>query len=208
MPNDLEGLEACFSLGVGNVSGFEKDCTNLGIKVFCADDSVEELPEKFENVYFVKKHIGASSNMNFITLDDFVKNSLSNLESDLILQMDIEGFEYETILSTSNSLMSRFRVIVIEFHALHWLWSLQFFNLASRVFEKILETHSVVHIHPNNDGFILKNNGIEIHSCLEFTFLRNDRINNKYYTNNFPHKLDWDNTPKAPQPLSNYWYKK
>ena len=33
VPDDLDGIEACFSPGVSNVSGFEKDCANRNIKV-------------------------------------------------------------------------------------------------------------------------------------------------------------------------------
>lgn len=37
IPDDLEGIEACFSPSVGFNSIFEKDCADRGMKVFLAD---------------------------------------------------------------------------------------------------------------------------------------------------------------------------
>jgi hypothetical protein len=42
LPNDLEGIEACFSPGVAQVSEFELDCLKYEMKVFMADKSVEK----------------------------------------------------------------------------------------------------------------------------------------------------------------------
>lgn len=40
MPQDLEGIEACFSPGMAKVSGFEQACAGIGMKVFMADQAV------------------------------------------------------------------------------------------------------------------------------------------------------------------------
>jgi hypothetical protein len=41
IPDDLTGIEACFSPGVSGISGFEMDCAERGMKVFLADQSVD-----------------------------------------------------------------------------------------------------------------------------------------------------------------------
>ena len=107
LPNDLEGIEACFSPGVAFVSGFEKDCAELGMKVFLADKSVEQPAEAHEQFNFTKKFVGVTSNDDFMTMDNWVTSSLPNSQSDLLLQMDIEGYEYEVFLSISDKLMHR-----------------------------------------------------------------------------------------------------
>ena len=207
MPDDLAGIEACFSPGVNLVSGFEKDCADLGMKVFLADRSVEQPAELHERFYFTKKYVGVTTNEDFMTVDDWVASSLPRSQSDLILQIDIEGYEYETFLGISDSLMKRFRIIVVEFHGLGQLWNLPFFRLASRAFEKILQSHTCVHIHPNNCCEPLDIRGVSIPSVTEVTFLRNDRICNPSYAHTFPHPLDCDNTDKAPFPLPKCWYR-
>ena len=206
VPNDLDNIDACFSPGVSDISGFEKDCAENGMQVFMADKSVAGPAESHERFDFVRKYIGALSNDEFMTLDDWVGASLKTSTSDLLLQMDIEGAEYETILATSPGLMQRFRVIVVEFHQVQFLWSHPFFQIASRAFEKILQTHTCVHIHPNNCcGSVVKGD-IQLPRVMEFTFLRSDRINTSSPALIFPHPLDANNLAGETLQLPPCWY--
>ena len=150
VPDDLAGIEACFSPGIGMISGFEDDCAKQGMKVFMADGSVNELPSSHRLFDFTKKHLGITTNSDFITLDDWVTQSLPDSQNDLLLQMDIEGAEYDVLANTSDQLLSRFRIIAIEFHGLGNLWRKPFLERVLPVFNKILQTHSCVHAHPNN----------------------------------------------------------
>lgn len=209
VPNDLDGIEACFSPGVGNISKFETDCLKHGMKIFLADKSVEEpnfdLPkEKYD---FLKRFIGCTNNNDFITMDDWVKLKCQSENSDLLLQMDIEGGEYNSLINISNSLMNRFRIMVIEFHFLQELWNPYYFNVIQTVFDKILQTHICVHIHPNNCCGIDFRFGVEIPRLAEFTFIRKDRVEIKNFTNSFPNKLDYDNTKNETISLPKNWYK-
>ena len=207
VPDDFQGIEACFSPGVSTFSTFEKECADMGMHVFLADASVEQPVELDELLFsFIQKYVGVTSNEDFITLDDWVSLSLSEHNSDLILQMDIEGYEYEVILGVSDKLMKRFRIIVIEFHSLHQLLNRPFFDLASRVFEKILQSHECVHIHPNNCCGSLNVKSLEIPRVMEFTFLRKDRIDNYAFAKDFPHTLDFDCTNAPSLILPKCWY--
>lgn len=207
VPNDLAGIEACFSPGVGDIFGFEKDCAALGMKVFLADGSIDLPAELHDQFRFTKKYVGVTTGNDFMTLDDWVDSSLVSPQTDLMLQIDTEGYEYETFLSVSDSSIRRFRIIVAEFHGLDQLWNQPFFQLSSRAFEKILQTHTCVHIHPNNRCGPLDKSGLTIPPLAEFTFLRNDRISQQSYANTFPHPLDFDNCPDQPHfPLPKCWY--
>ncbi len=95
LPDDLAGIKACFSPGVDCVSGFEKDCANMGMNVFLADNSVEKTPETHDLFQFTKKYLGVTTNDDFMTLDDWVTSSMPESQDELLLQIDIEGFEYE-----------------------------------------------------------------------------------------------------------------
>ncbi|MCA0133530.1 hypothetical protein [Winogradskyella alexanderae] len=209
VPDDLENIEACFSPGVDKISEFELECLKRGMKIFLADKSVEKpnfnLPEdKFD---FIKMFVGCTTNDDFITMDDWVSIKCQSDNSDLLLQMDIEGSEYNSLINMSNHLMNRFRIMVIEFHSLQDLWNPHFFNLNQTVFDKILQTHICVHIHPNNCCGIYSRYGIEIPRVAEFTFLRKDRVTSKTYANRFPHHLDYDNTDNEPISLPKIWYR-
>jgi hypothetical protein len=207
VPDDLEGIEACFSPGVDKSVGFEKSCAARGMKVFMADKSVGELSQAHGLFSFTKKYIGSKTNDDFMTLDDWVSSSFPQSHGDLMLQIDIEGYEYEAFLSMSDALMRRFRIIVAEFHSLEMLWSRPFFRLAATAFEKILQTHACVHIHPNNCFSTVTNKHLAIPPITEFTFLRRDRVKNASFAHDFPHPLDSDNVPRPPVPLPECWYR-
>jgi hypothetical protein len=208
IPDDLKGIEACFSPGVDVMSEFEKACFHLGMKLFLADKSVEKPNLDLEpgSYNFLKKFVGCTDNDDFITLDSWV-NSAGINNSDLLLQMDIEGAEFAALINVSNALLKRFRILVFEFHHLDELWNPRFFNTAELAFNKLLETHTCVHIHPNNCCGTETKFGLEIPRIAEFTFLRNDRINSREFATTFPHPLDFDNENKAPLILPQCWYK-
>ncbi|MDE2219851.1 MAG: FkbM family methyltransferase [Gammaproteobacteria bacterium] len=197
VPDDFEGIEACFSPGVGLICGFEKDCADRGLDVYLADRSVAHPGLPHERFHFERKYLGVTTDDDFMTLDDWVSRAPLRADSDLMLQIDIEGFEYEVLLGASDRLMRRFRMIVAEFHLLDQFWNEAFFGLAARAFEKILQTHACVHIHPNNSSALLKKRGLAIPPLAEFTFLRRDRAIGPGYAAEFPHPLDGDNTTRA-----------
>jgi len=207
VPDDLVGIEACFSPGVGSFSVFEKECADRGMKVFLADRSVDKPTQSHDLFVFTKKHIGVLTNDKFMTIDDWVESSLPDSQGDLLLQMDIEGSEYEVLLGASDKILKRFRIIVVEFHSLNELWSKPFFQLASRVFEKLIQTHTCVHNHPNNFSELVKIGKIELPIVTELTFLRNDRISGSSFAKFFPHLLDTDSTKNKPSLLlPKCWY--
>lgn len=206
IPDDFKGIEACFSPGVGNISAFEQDCLKYGMQVFLADKSVDSPAIKNDKLFFIKNFIGPLTGNDSITMDDWVNSCIKGNNSDLLLQMDIESDEYLTIIQMSENLLKRFRILVIEFHFLHKLWNKEFYKLASTTFQKILQYHTCVHIHPNNCCGVEKLHGIEIPRVAEFTFLRNDRINHKKLQTRFPHPLDFDNTSNNTIILPKRWY--
>ena len=76
------------------------------------------------------------------------------------------------------------------------------------VFEKLLNTHHCVHIHPNNIGGSVMIDGIEIPVLAEFTFLRKDSSPVTGFASSFPHPLDSDNTALPSLPLPACWHGK
>lgn len=205
IPDDLDGIAACFSPGVDKLSGFERECADRKMRVFLADKSVESPAESHELFHFTQKFVGAFNTEIFMTLDDWITESLPGENLEILLQMDIENFEYEALLAASHRLMQRTRILVVEFHSLDQLWNKPFFGLASRVFEKILNTHTCVHIHPNNCYDLCKRDGLEIPPITEFTFLRTDRVIKQDYDLKFPHLLDSDTTDRPHIALPSCW---
>jgi hypothetical protein len=205
--DDLKNIEALFSPGVGSKQDFDLECANRGMKVFMADASVEGPVVSHSNFVFTKKFIGALDNQQYMSIENWIKNSNLRDDSDLILQMDIEGYEYETIYSIPKDIMQRFRIILIEFHELNFLLNKSMFEKFKNSFLKILQTHYCVHIHPNNCCKVVVKDDIEIPPVLEFTFIRKDRVKVDGYVENFPNILDVDCAKEKTLKLPKCWYK-
>ena len=115
VPDDLKGISACFSPGVEVNASFEIDLLlKTGIESHLADFSVDHSPPNFIPKSFLKKFLGPINNDEYITLENWLLSAEEiNNPADLILQMDIEGGEYLTILSTSDEVLKRFRIIIL-----------------------------------------------------------------------------------------------
>jgi hypothetical protein len=194
VPDDLEGIEYCFSPGVSTTADFEAHLATLNIKSFLADYSVDSPPVRKPEFIFDKKFLGADDNETFFTLKSWKDKYLRGYMGELLLQMDIEGFEYEVIRSTPSDLLSAFRIMVIEFHFLDKLFDRFVYELIFKpCFTKLLNHFHVAHIHPNNCCGSVKTDGIEIPRVLEFTFYNKNRVARAREKREFPHPLDRDN---------------
>ncbi len=194
IPNDLEGIETCFSPGVDKIASFEAGLLKYGIGSHLADFSVDGVPEGVPVATFIKKYIGANNNDKFISMESWI-NGIPDLDKnkDLILQMDIEGGEYETILSMPVDILRRFRIAVIEFHNIETWSQSHYLSIVEAVFEKIQNIFHVVHSHPNNAMGIVDMNGFLAPRVFEMTLLRKDRAVSSGKFSKLPNNLDRKN---------------
>lgn len=207
VPNDLDGVVACFSPGVGDLSGFELACAERGMAVYLADPSVAGPAESHPGFHFTPHSIGAFDQGPMLSLESWIERCDAPDEGDWLLQMDIESGEYAALLAAPASLLRRFRIIVVEFHRLYALWSEPFFEFAASTFGKLLNSHVCAHIHPNNRRSLVTVDGIAIPPIAEFTFLRKDRARELTPVTRFPHPLDRDiSTKRDPIVLPRSFY--
>jgi hypothetical protein len=196
VPDDLDGIEYCFSPGVNTIADFENDLADRKIKSFMADYSVDAPPISRPELTFDKKFLGATDNEKFFTLASWKDKYLKDYSGDLILQMDIDGGEYQVIFNTPDQLLCQFRILVIEFHGLDKLLDPFTFELLAPCFKKVLDHFHVVHLHPNNCCGSELWDDIEIPRVMEFTFLNKKRAVQTKPQRMFPHPLDAPNLPK------------
>jgi hypothetical protein len=205
VPNDLVGVDYLFSPGVSTESGFELDCAKRGMKCFLADASIDGPTIMHPNFVFTKRFVGSVPSDSYMTIESWVQESIGDAQGDLMLQMDIEGYEYETLLAIPESLLKRFRIIIVEFHDLDAMFVQSQFKWVNAVFHKLLSNHLVVHSHPNNAIRSVRIDGIEIPPLLEITFLRKDRQHSREYETRFPNELDFDCGSKETLFLPREW---
>lgn len=205
IPDDTDKIEAIFSPGVGNKHDFDKALLVQGKRLFLADASVEK-PQDLSECVFDKKYIGGADHDDFVSLESWVISHAGNHADNLLLQMDIEGFEYAAILSCDKEVLKRFRTIIIEFHDLDQLFCKFSHNIIRDTFFKLLEFFDVVHIHPNNCKVATVSGKLVIPPVMEFTFHRKDAHRVLGHSLHFPHPFDAECTSKTPLPLPKIWY--
>ncbi len=175
VPDDLAGLRACFSPGVAGSSRFEAALAARGVPSHLMDPSVDGAAGGFVPASFTRAALAASSGEGRLSLEDWVAAAEPDGTGDLLLQMDIEGAEYASLIAAPRALLARFRVIVIELHGLHLLGEPAFFTMFEAFSQKLLLDHGVVHLHPNNDVPRVRIGGVAVHPVLEVTLLRRGR---------------------------------
>jgi hypothetical protein len=206
VPDDLQGIVACFSPGVAATVAFETDLADRGIRSFMIDGSIQALPKAHPLFHFEAKFLGVSDAPGYTSLTTWVQDYGSS-SGDLILQMDIEGSEYGVLLSTEQTILERFRILIIEFHHLDWVFGQVGVDIGTAVFQRLLATHEIVHIHPNNASWPVRFRDYAAPPTMEFTLLRKDRIVHPGTASTFPHPLDRPNMAwLSDYPLPKVWY--
>lgn len=196
VPDDLTGIVACFSPGVSRIAAFEAELERRGIVPYLADASVPGPPAGCEHMTFERKFLGIDDTDLFTTLGAWIaRHSQVAGGGDLLLQMDIEGAEYDVFANVDPALLARFRIVVVEFHDLHLLAQPFVHARMAAVFRKLHRSFVPVHLHPNNYAGIARIGGMRIPRMMEITYLRRDRCRGLTPRRDFPHPLDRDNVP-------------
>ena len=200
VPDDLDGIEACFSPGVANRKSFEDSLLQTQdirshMCDFSSDADAFQTPLVEGKQTFLKKWLATDNNPESISFADWI-NLFEPGPQDLLMQMDIEGAEYQNITGLDRDILTRFRVIVIELHSLNSLNSKEFTSdILKPFFDKLEANFICVHAHPNNASRQVEVVGTDfrVPPILELTLLRKDRANGKQdalIPPQIPHPLD------------------
>lgn len=189
LPDDLEGVTALFSPGVGTNWSFETALVDLApMPAFLCDLNVDDASCPFDIDPF---WVGPSTYGNEVSLADWVALRAPDTSSDLLLQMDVEGAEYLTLLACPMDVLRRFRIIALELHGLHRLVDKSWCEAVyAPLLRKLASEFTIVHIHPNNAAVVDHRSGIDIPRTLEVTLYRNDRFVPGPDPVRLPHPLD------------------
>ena len=211
VPDDMDGIASCFSPGVDYTATFENAlASDYGIKCFMADASVEKPPLDNALFDFDAKFLGSRDEGINTTLSSWIAQKHPENAGDMLLQMDIEGFEYDVLVETPSAVLRQFRTMIVEFHGFDKLFDRAFLRFANATFEKLYKDFSIAHVHPNNCCGIARYHGVEIPRVFEVTFIRNDRIATCQAKGPvvLPHALDRRNlASKADIVMPDIWWK-
>ena len=169
--------------GVSDDISFEKAFLerHSNLKCYAFDGTVSKLPEKNNNITFVKKNLGSINTTENTNLHEYMQNY-----NNIFMKMDIEGHEFRIIPTFfENGYISKIKQLVVEIHspadiALHPSYYKTLTDIKNNhMFEmlgNINKTHTLIHFHANNGCNMNNIDGISIPHVFECTFIRNDFI--------------------------------
>jgi hypothetical protein len=151
---DMKNLELLFSAGIGKNSEFEDAIANeTEAKIFACDPTIENYPGPNigNRIFFEKRWFSSSAVCDHKSKICLKEISFSDFQrdGDSLLKIDIEGSEYE-ILLTDWDLVSHFDQIVIEFHDFYKLSEPKFRDRIKVIFSNISNDYLCISFHSNN----------------------------------------------------------
>lgn len=180
------------SPGVGQTFEFEKAIASNNCRVVLIDGTVVEPQNLPSGFVFLQKMLGSSTNpkRNQISLKEVTSQYFPTSQS-LVLQMDIEGGEYEVLNSINEDDLIPFATILIEFHHLHKLnESLSWNSEIKRAIQIFERDFTLIHTHPNNAGGFFLCKFRKLPKVVETTWVRKSLVGEVHGQAKLPHPLD------------------
>jgi hypothetical protein len=204
VPKILDDIKFCFSAGYGGDCSFEKNLENLGIKSFLADYSFDA-PTELRNFEYQKKFIKSYSSNNSINVNDWIEAGVPKDQKKMILQIDVEGSEYEIIHAITENNLEKFDIIVVEFHNLFLVNNQIFYKYFLECIQKLKKNFEIFYLQPNNCCGVSDFDTVIFPNVLEITFLNKSRIikKDKFNFKNIEVK---NLSTKKKIILPDYWY--
>lgn len=193
------------SAGVSNEESFSRDFIQKysmnETNSYAFDGTNANYPYDYTtDISFIRKNISTVNDSNNTNLDNLLSR-----HKDAFLKMDIEGHEWNWL--AYSPYLKNIKQMVIEFHgpwADPWCWGYAKHNLSQNFindcFEKLSETHIMIHAHGNNSAETI--NGLP--NVIELTYIRRDNHVLHRNTCEFPVKgLDFPNGANNPDYVMN-----
>jgi hypothetical protein len=149
--DDFKNVRVAYSFGIRREIQFDKNLADRGIDVYMYDHTIDSLP--YENDKFHWKKIGITgknkSNNLLKSLEELIIENGHSSEENMILKMDVEHAEWESLKDISFKILNQFKYILIEYHFKNESLAnetLLYYN----VIKKIHKTHQVFYLRCHN----------------------------------------------------------
>ena len=189
---DLDEAYDCYiSAGISNEESFSRDFIekyNMNeYNSFGFDGTIKTYPYKYTNkISFIQKNINSFNDDKNSNLSFLIKKY-----NNIFLKMDIEGGEYDWLLSINEKQLNKFKQIVIEIHGIKSNNFYDSYYNKIRCLTKLNKTHYLIHAHGNNCASVIDS----IPDVIELCY-----INKSYFTSiprsnklSLPSSLDFPN---------------
>jgi len=167
---NVPNYDCYISAGVSNEESFSRDFIkqfNMNkYNSYAFDGTIDNYPYQYtRDITFIKKNIASYRSPTKANLSQLI-----NHYNNIFLKMDIEGCEYDWLLSLTQENLNKFKQIVIEFHGINDnSWGKKY-NEKIECFKLLSNTHYIIHAHGNNFSGLQN----KIPDVIELTYLRKD----------------------------------
>ena len=168
------------SFGICDDISFEEDFNKQfpKINIFCFDPSISKLPSENYKLNFYQLGLSGKTNKRkkLYTLNSILENCKISAESNFIVKMDIEGYEWD-FLKKMDYLKFNIHILTMELHFLS-IGTIKKFMLFPFYFYKryinirrLCEEYYVFYVHANNVHYCFLDK-LAFPSLLEITFVK------------------------------------
>ena len=171
--DDFDNIKIAYSFGISNNIQFDKALADKGIDVFMYDHTINSLP--YQNPKFHWKKLGLCGkkkfNTNLKNLENLIKENGHTNEENMILKMDIEKWEWESLIDVNEETLNQFKYIAIEYHFVDEK-TVQNEYLYYNVLKKISKTHQPFYVRCNgNIDYVINFGNNRICHIMEVSYI-------------------------------------
>jgi hypothetical protein len=171
--DDFKNIKFAYSFGIRREIQFDKNLADRGIDIYMYDHTINSLP--YNNDKFHWKKIGItgknkSNNKLLKNLEELIIENGHSSEENMILKMDVEHHEWESLIDIPSKILGKFKYILIEYHFRDERIineTLLYYN----VIKKIQETHQVFYLRCHNQYLIVNFGNNRFCKYLEVSYI-------------------------------------
>ena len=211
----LESINVVYSYGVGGNSDFETMfCEKFNTIARLYDHTVDSAALKRDFLHFKKEGVGEKKTKDRNTIESHVSENADH-KKQLILKMDIDGGEWDTLLHSPDSVLGLFNQIVIEVHGMGTDLSESLnggevyeasLDKKIKVLKKINNLFYLFHVHANNYSRVFYKKWYKIPDTLELTYTNKKIVKNPEPSKViFPTEFDRPNSKNKKEVDLHFW---
>lgn len=176
MLQDFQDTGIAYSFGISNDVSWDSIMVELDYQVYMYDHTIDALPYEKAGFHYFKEGIAGIDRTDapLKTLKHFIERNAHKDNKNMILKMDVEGAEWEFLETVDFDTLKQFDQIVFELHDIVRANTSGYGKILS-LLEKINKTHSVIHVHGNNSGCLLKVGDTIFPDVLEVSYVNNNK---------------------------------
>ena len=143
--DDISDIKIAYSFGIGPTVDFDKELADNNIDIYMYDHTVTKLPIQNTRFHYFHTGLSGKSNpeQNLKSLEEIIEENGHLKEKNMILKIDIEYNEWESLIDVPDKILKQFKYILMEFHLK------DDFILYEKVLKKLNKNHQIFYIHCN-----------------------------------------------------------